>query len=492
MDRGVVRKGRGIIESRRMVSFLHPHRARRREHEPAAVPGPTASELMWNLLSRKIVRQPFSLAAAPGPPLVAAILLVGLAAPMDGQVGAGRSASAIRQSTPAADQITPDRQPAVRLGIDVLLDRGAEPIRGKRVGLITNHTGFGAGGSSIDLLHGHEEVELVALFSPEHGLQGRAEAGEHVASGRDPRTGLPIHSLYGETRKPTPEMLEGLDALVFDIQDIGTRYYTYVWTMALALQAAAEHGLTFVVLDRPNPLGGERAQGNVLEESHASFVGLYPVPMRHGLTAGELARFLNGEYRIGADLVVVPMEGWRRAMWYDETGLEWIAPSPNMPSLESAIHYPGTCLFEGTNLSVGRGTEIAFQQIGAPWLDNETLARRLNEYGLPGVRFEPVRFTPESPGDGKFGGQTVRGIRFVATDRDRYDPTRAAIAALVEIRRLHPDRLEWRAAHFDRLVGNGRVRTAIAAGTPFSEIVASWDDELAAFHARSSRYWLYP
>lgn len=491
MDRGVVRKGRGIIESRRMVSFLHPHRARRREHEPAAVPGPTASELMWNLLSRKIVRQPFSLAAAPGPPLVAAILLVGLAAPMDGQVGAGRSASAIRQSTPAADQITPDRQPAVRLGIDVLLDRGAEPIRGKRVGLITNHTGFGAGGSSIDLLHGHEEVELVTLFSPEHGLQGRAEAGEHVASGRDPRTGLPIHSLYGETRKPTPEMLEGLDALVFDIQDIGTRYYTYVWTMALALEAAAENDVRMVVLDRPNPIGGDRVQGNVLDPAFASFVGLHAVPMRHGMTAGELALMLNETEAIGAELEVIRAEGWRRDQWYDQTGLAWIAPSPNMPSLESAAHYPGTCLFEGTNLSVGRGTDAAFQQIGAPWLDHEALVEALEGYELEGVSFEPVVFTPVRPGDGKYGGDTVRGVRFTVTDKDRYDPTITAVAALVEIQRLHGERLSWRSSHFDRLAGTSALRAGILAGASLEELTADWSEQLREFEGLSRRFRLY-
>src|SRR5690606_25114023 len=286
------------------------------------------------------------------------------------EAGAGAGAGA-----PAGERAGTEPEPAVRLGIDVLMAQGAGALEGMRVGLITNHTGRDAQGrSTIDLLHGHPRIELVALFSPEHGIRGTARPGERVSSGRDEETGLPIHSLYGETREPTAAMLEGLDALVFDIQDVGARYYTYVWTMTLAMQAAARHGLRFVVLDRPNPIGGELVQGTVLEPAHATFVGLYPVPMRHGLTAGELARLANEEFGIGADLEVVRMEGWRRSQWWDETGLPWTPPSPNMPDLESATHYPGTCLFEGTNLSVGRGTSAAFQQIGAPWLDHETLA----------------------------------------------------------------------------------------------------------------------
>jgi uncharacterized protein YbbC (DUF1343 family) len=388
---------------------------------------------------------------------------------------------------------SPPEQPTpIHPGIDVLLAGDLAPLRGKRIGLITNHTGKNAAGeSTIDLLHRAPGLRLVALFSPEHGIRGAAEAGERVASGRDEATGLPIHSLYGETRKPTPAMLEGVDLLVFDIQDIGTRYYTYVWTMALALQAAAEQGLEFVVLDRPNPLGGVAVQGNLLEPAQASFVGLYPVPMRHGLTAGELARLLNGEYGIGARLTVVPVEGWRRELWFDQTGLPWTAPSPNMPSLESALHYPGSCLFEGTNLSVGRGTALAFQQIGAPWLDHEELARRLDARGLPGVRFEPVVFTPERPGDGKFGGEAVHGVRFVATERESYDPAVAAIAMLVEIRALHPDRLRWIVCHFDRLAGTVRERRQIVAGAVVGEIAAGWGAEVARFEGVRGRYLLY-
>jgi uncharacterized protein YbbC (DUF1343 family) len=382
---------------------------------------------------------------------------------------------------------------AVRAGIEVLLSGDLAQLRGKRVGLITNHTGRDAAGrSTIDLLYQAPGMELVALFSPEHGIRGVAEAGERVASGRDQGTGLPIHSLYGETRKPTAAMLEGVELLVFDIQDIGTRYYTYLWTMALALQAAAEHGLELMVLDRPNPLGGVGVQGNLLEPAQSSFVGLYPVPIRHGLTAGEMALLLNGEYGIGARLTVVPVEGWRRDAWFDQTGFPWTAPSPNMPSLESALHYPGTCLFEGTNLSVGRGTPLAFQQVGAPWLNHEEVARRLNARGLAGVRFEPVVFTPEQPGDGKFDAEPVRGVKFVATDRDSYDATKAALAVLVEIRALHPDRLRWHVSHFDRLAGTDRVRKQIMAGADIDEITAGWAVEMKRFERVRARYLLYP
>jgi uncharacterized protein YbbC (DUF1343 family) len=380
----------------------------------------------------------------------------------------------------------------VQTGLDVLVRDGAGPLAGRRVGLITNHTGIDATGrSNIDILHAHPDLELVALFSPEHAITGRAAPGEHVASGHDPRTGLPIHSLYGEVRRPTAAMLEGIDVLVFDIQDIGTRYYTYVWTMAEALAAAAEHAVDFVVLDRPNPLGGTVVQGNVLDPEYRTFVGLYPVPMRHGMTPGELARFVNGEYGVGARLTVVPVEGWSRNAWFEATGLPWVPPSPNMPDVEAATHYPGTCLFEGTNLSVGRGTDAAFRQIGAPWLDAEALVSRLERRGLPGVRFEAVTFTPEAPGDSTYADTPVRGVRLVTTDRATYDAARAGIALLVEIHALHGGVLAFRQSHFDRLAGTDRVRTMILAGEDVDSITATWPAELAAFSATRQPYLLY-
>ena len=392
-------------------------------------------------------------------------------------------------AAPAAD--TDAMAAQVRAGIDVFL-AGDPSVLAGRVGLITNHTGRTADDrSTIDALADHPDVQLVALFAPEHGIRGTAGPGERISADRDERTGLPIHSLYGETRVPTAAMLSEIDVLAFDIQDIGTRYYTYVWTMALAMQAAAEHGKRFVVLDRPNPIDGEHVQGNVLDTAYATFVGLYPVPMRHGMTAGEIARFVNGEYGFGADLHVVALEGWRREMWFDETGLAWRPPSPNMPDLESATHYPGTCLFEGTNLSVGRGTPIAFQQIGAPWLDAPAVAQRLAAHGLAGVRFEAVTFTPSSPGDGKYDGQETAGVRFVVTDRSVYDPVHAAIAALVEIQARHADSLAFRVAHFDRLSGTDAVRLGILAGASVEEVTSSWGSAIVAFRTRRAAYLLY-
>ncbi len=407
--------------------------------------------------------------------------------------GAGPGGEPVSTPDPAA-RAAPEAAP-VTLGIDVLLSDSLHLVRGRRVGLITNHTGLswsdGSPLSTIDRLAGSDALELVALFSPEHGIRGSADAGETVGDEVDPRTGLPIHSLYGETRSPTAAMLEEIDVLAFDIQDIGARYYTYVWTMALAMKAAGEAGVDFLVLDRPNPLGGRLVQGNLLEPEHSTFVGLYPVPMRHGLTAGELARMLVGHFGIDVELRVAAMEGWDRSEWYDETELPWVPPSPNMPSLESATHYPGTCLFEGTNLSVGRGTDRAFQQIGAPWLDANAVAARLNALGLEGIRFESVVFTPESPGDRKFGGMEVPGIRFIATDRGRYDPTVAAIAALLEVYRAHPDRVEWYVSHFDRLAGTERVRQGVIAGAALEEVTGGWSAASGVFDAARQPYLLY-
>ena len=407
----------------------------------------------------------------------------------------------------AVDTPQSGRSGPVLPGIDVLLRDSIGLVRGKRVGLVTNHTGVTTGAtpdsirsvygasdtaySTVDLLHARTDFELVGLFSPEHGLAGTAKEGVKVATGRHEGTGLPIYSLYGETNEPLPWMLEGVDVLLFDIQDIGSRYYTYVWTMALAMRAAGAAGVPFVVLDRPNPIGGTLVQGDVLDPKFATFVGLYPVPMRHGMTVGEVARLLVGEFGVRAELHVVPVDGWRREQWFDETGLPWVAPSPNMPSLESAAHYPGTCLFEGTNLSVGRGTATPFQWIGAPWLDGAALAERLNAYGLPGVRFEAATFTPAEPSDGKWPGTEVHGVRFVMTDRATYDPTRAAVAALVETRALSGERWRWNVAHVDRLAGTDQLRLMIDAGRTADEITAPWAAQLAAFQDRRAPYLLY-
>lgn len=379
----------------------------------------------------------------------------------------------------------------IRPGIAVLLEDSLHLVAGRRVGLITNQTGVDASGhSSIDRIHEHPSVELVALFAPEHGIRGTADPGETVGDDVDAETGLPIHSLYGAVLSPTPGMLEGIDVLLIDFQDIGARYWTYVSTMTLAMEAAADQGIPVVILDRPNPIGGA-VQGNVLDPAFATFVGRYPVAMRHGMTLGELARYYHGEMGIEGELHVAPVEGWRRNTPFAETGLPWIRPSPNMPDVESATHYPGTCLFEGTVLSVARGTEAPFQQIGAPWLDGEALAEAMNGYGLPGVRFEPVRFTPNAPSDGKFDGVEVEGVRLVATSAE-YDPTQAAVALLVETRRMSGPRWGWLQAHFDRLAGTDRLRQAIDAGAGLVEIQSGWRDELEAFRRVRERYLIYP
>ena len=401
---------------------------------------------------------------------------------------AGQTGDAPRD---AAAGRTPAQERNVRPGIEVLLTDSLSLVRGRRVGLITNHTGRDRSGtSSIDRLAADPEVELVALYSPEHGIRGSAEAGVRIAGGLDERTGLPVHSLYGETRKPTDEMLEGVDVLLFDIQDVGARYYTYLSTMALAMEAAGERGIPFVVLDRPNPIGGDPVQGNILDPDFSSFVGLYPIPMRHGLTAGEFARMAVGEFGVRVELSVAVADGWERTMPFDETGIPWIAPSPNMPSVESALHYPGTCLFEGTPVSVGRGTDRAFQQVGAPWLDGEALAERLAALGVPDTRFVPVRFTPVGPGDGKFGGVEAGGVRLEA-DGPAYDPTLAALALLVETRAMSGERWGWRVGHFDRLAGTDVLRNALDAGVSYEELADGWGDGLDDYLARREGYLLY-
>ena len=396
--------------------------------------------------------------------------------------------AATRVGTPESPTPPPTN---VRPGIEVLLSDSLSLVRGRRVGLITNHTGRDRNGTpSIDLLASHPEVELVALFSPEHGIRGSAEAGVRVDDGVDERTGLPVHSLYGQNRAPTAEMLDGIEVLLFDIQDIGTRYYTYLSTMALSMDAAGEHGIPFVVLDRPNPIGGDPVQGNVLDPSFSSFVGLYPMPMRHGLTAGEFARMAVGEFGVEVELSVAVVDGWERTMPFGETGIPWIAPSPNMPSVESALHYPGTCLFEGTPISVGRGTDRAFQLVGAPWLDGDALAARLNALGVPEVRFVAVRFTPENPGDGKFGDTEVGGVRLEADGPD-YDPTLAALALLAEIKAMSGDRWSWRIGHFDRLAGTDGLRAALDAGATYAELADGWGNGLEDYRMRREEYLLY-
>ncbi len=419
--------------------------------------------------------------------LGAALALVapaGAAAQKATVAGAGKAAHA---GTTSAARVR------VRLGVDVLLAEHGGPLVGKRVGLLTNNTGLTSDRrSTIDALYGLPGVKLVALFGPEHGIRGTARPGENVASGRDEKTGLPVYSLYGATEKPTPEMLKGLDALVVDLQDVGTRYYTYDWTTMLAMKAAAEQGIDFYILDRPDPIGGARTEGNVLDPKFETIVGAYPVPMAFAMTMGELATYVNQEFHVGAKLHVIRMAGWRHGLWYDRTTLPWTPPSPNMPDIESAASYPGTCLFEGTNVSVGRGTPHAFAQIGAPWLDGAELARRLNARHLPGVRFEATTFTPKNPGDDMYPDTAVHGVRFVVTDRAVYDAGVAGVAAVLEIRALAPDRFKFtQEKHFDRLAGTDQVRMQILAGATLAQITRDWPAQRKAFEKIRRKYLLY-
>lgn len=406
------------------------------------------------------------------------------------QLPAARTSSGERVVSSAHDRPTDSIAP-VRPGIDVFVSDVPRRLRGKRVGLITNNTGIGRSGESdIDLIARQPDLKLVALMAPEHGIRGDAMNGAKIADETDPKTGLPVYSLYmAEDRGPSPEMLRDVDVLVYDLQEVGGRTWTYVSTMALAMRAAARKGIPFVVLDRPNPIGGEIVEGALLDPRFKSFVGMYPIPARHGMTVGELATLFNEKYGIGADLIVVKTEGWRRSQWFDETGLPWVNPSPNLRSLAAVTSYPGTVYFEGTTLTEGRGTERPFEQIGAPWLNAREVARVMNDRALPGIRFEPITMTVE-PTAAKYPGRTIPGIRFVITDREAYRPVRTALLLIDEIRRQHPRDFAWRNT-IDRLTGSDRVRLAIEGGR-LEPLLEEWDREAAAFRESREPYLLYP
>jgi uncharacterized protein YbbC (DUF1343 family) len=381
----------------------------------------------------------------------------------------------------------------VRPGIEVLLTDSAHLVQRKRLGLLTNHTGVDRQGRrDVDVLLANGQ-RLTALFSPEHGFRG-TEDRSGLPDAVDSVSGLPIYSLYGGSRTAARAALDSLDVVLIDLQDVGARYYTYIATAAQLMRDAARAGKLVIVLDRPNPIGGREVQGNVrarVGDPDSAFVGFLPVAMRHGMTLGELARMANDLLRIGADLVVVPAAGWTRATLYDRTGLPWVKPSPNMPDLESALHYPGLCLFEGTNLSVGRGTPFAFQVIGAPWFDADAVRRRLPAAVLEGVEATPITFTPRGPTDRKYDGAELRGLRLHVTDAERYDPTRLAVALLAAIREAHPTAFQFRAESFDRLAAGPELRRALEAGRAPREIWTTWDAALAQFRRDRAKYLLY-
>jgi len=373
----------------------------------------------------------------------------------------------------------------VQPGLDVLEAERFAPLRGKHVGLITNHTGVDFNGkTSIELLAHAQGVELVALFSPEHGIAGHAD--EQVASSKDPSTGLPIYSLYGETKRPTPEMLKGIDTLVFDVQDAGVRFYTYTTTMAYCMEEAAKLGIPFYVLDRPNPIGGEIIEGPMLDPDKTAFVAYFPLPVRYAMTIGELAQLFNTESHINCVLHVIPMKNWHRNYFYESTGLRWIPPSPNLRTMKGAILYPGLEILQNAGVSVGRGTETPFEEFGAPWMNGEEIADALNARNLPGVHFVNQPFIPVS---GSYGGQRCGGVGIRVTDRTAVRSMRIGLEIAELLQKKYPD-------HFDvtktiTLLGNEATVQQLKDEVPPEQIVASWAKDLADFDKMQRGYLIY-
>lgn len=388
---------------------------------------------------------------------------------------------------------------AIVPGIERLLGADRGLVAGATVGLVCNPASINAEfRHSADLLFEDPDVRMIAIFGPQHGFRSDLQDNMiETPHAHDARRRVPIYSLYSETREPTAEMLRGIDALVIDLQDVGTRVYTYIYTMANCMRAAARHGIKVVVCDRPNPVGGEAVEGPTLREAWTSFVGQFPIPLRHGLTIGELARLFNDAFEIGAALEVVPLEGWGRSMYHDETGLPWVITSPNIPTLDSAIVYPGAVLFEGTKLSEGRGTTRPFELIGAPWIDGERLSAAMNARGLAGVHFRPVFFEPTFQ---KHARQTCGGCQLHVTDRRAFEPVRAAVELIAEFRRQDPARFAWREPPYeyehdkepiDILYGSDQLRVTIDSDREVAALFADWESEEEAFRKLRQKYLLY-
>ncbi len=383
----------------------------------------------------------------------------------------------------------------VRTGADLLLEDRCDLLRGRRVGVITNQTGVTSDLQPLArALARFDRVKLVALFGPEHGYSGAAPDATPVDSGRDKSTELPIYSLYGETEKPTSEMLEGIDTLIFDIQDVGVRFYTYAQTMSHAMEAAAKKGVNFIILDRPNPITGITVEGNVLDPAFSSFLGRYPTILRHGMTVGELASFLNQSFQIDVDLTVVKMEGWRREMWYDDTELIWVPPSPGIPSLRTATVYPGMCLLEGINVSEGRGTTLPFELAGSPWINGEDLESRLRDSNLEGCLVRSAEFIPSFS---KYRDEKCSGIQIHITDRSIFKPVEFGLTLISSIKDLYPTHFEWtfdsasKHYHFDLLMGTNMVREKVSSGVSPRTILQSWSEETLKFKESRKNFLLY-
>lgn len=381
----------------------------------------------------------------------------------------------------------------MKLGLDVFLEKYVSKYENKRIGLVSNITGVNHKlVPTIDLFYDHPSINLTTLFAPEHGIRGDAKEGEKISSFIDKRTNLPVYSLYGETKKPTKEMVEEVDVIVFDLQDIGSRYYTFIYTMAYIMEACGEYDKEFVVLDRPNPISGDIREGNLVENGIRSFVGMFPIPNRHGLTVGELALIYKNEFKIDCNLTVIPMEGWKRSLYFDETDLFWVSPSPNTTGLDMCILYPGTCLVEGTNLSEGRGTTKPFECIGAPYIDGYELAKRFNEKKLSGVIARPISFIPTYQ---KHQGVVCEGVQLHVSDRKKINPVMTGIYLLMTVAELYPNDFQFlndgnSRYFFDLLAGTKELKYQILQGdiTPFLQ---KSQEEIDSFNKMCSQYFLY-
>ncbi|MEW6455318.1 MAG: DUF1343 domain-containing protein [Acidobacteriota bacterium] len=411
--------------------------------------------------------------------------------------------------------VVSEKQKRVKPGVEVFLENNLALVKGKKVGLITNPTGVDSNLQSIiELFYNNPEINLVALYGPEHGVRGNAQAGEYVPFYMDEKYKLPVFSLYGQSMKPEPGMLKNIDeymrsfdttktgkipessmvkridVMIFDIQDVGTRVYTYIATMAYCMQACAENGIDFIVLDRPNPINGLNIEGPILEyPEFSSFVGLYPIPVRHGMTVGELAKFFNDKFfEKKVNLTVIPMKGWRREMWYDDTSLPWVIPSPNMPTLDTATVYPGQVFLEGTNISEGRGTTKPFEIFGAPWIDGYELIKKLNELNLSGIKFREAWFKPTFS---KYQGELCGGAQIYVTDRNQYKPFESTLYIIKTIMDMYPNNFRFHKDYFDKIMGNPKIGEALEKGIDVKEMIKSYKKDLDNFYKLRESYLLY-
>lgn len=408
-----------------------------------------------------------------------------------------------------------ERTQRVKTGIDILCESFPAFLEGKRIGLVTNPTGITSNfESTIEIFARNPKLKLTALYGPEHGVRGNAQAGEYVPFYIDEKYGIPVFSLYGQSMRPAPsmlknideimrsfdtkrdekipqkEMIKEIDVMVFDIQDVGTRIYTYIATMAYCMEACASVGIPFVVLDRPNPINGISIEGPILKyPEYSSFVGIYPIPVRHGMTVGELAKLFNEKFlEKKVKLQVIPMKGWRRDMWFDETGLPWVIPSPNMPTLETAMVYPGQVFLEGTNISEGRGTTKPFEIFGAPWIDGYELTKKLNSLNLSGVKFREAWFTPTFS---KYQGKLCGGSQIHIVDRDKFRPFETTLYIIQTVLKMYPDKFEFYESYFDKIMGNSEVRKMLLKGKSVEKIVKSYEEELKKFNEMRREFLIY-